>query len=139
MHRRILPLACSVLLALLPLGPAHGQSLPNGLPSHFGFGLHAPPDNGGIYGWMPQSGIPWDFSYQYLAGGVNTGQGWETWNPNGTFALAYAQGAAQHGYTPMFPYYELLLSNGPCGNCGENQKNVSHLNTPELMNAYFAN
>ena len=28
---------------------------------------------------------PFGFRYQYLAGGVNTGQGWSTWNPNGSF------------------------------------------------------
>src|SRR5258708_3703619 len=25
------------------------------------------------------------FRYQYLAGGVNTGNGWANWNPNGDF------------------------------------------------------
>ena len=28
---------------------------------------------------------PFGFRYQYLAGGVNTGSGWSTWNPNGSF------------------------------------------------------
>ena len=119
--------------------PAQAQSLPTGLPSHFGFGLSAHPDNSGIYGWMPDTGVPWDYAYQYLAGGVNTGHGWETWNPNGTFALAYAQGAVQHGYTPMFPYYEMLQSDGPCDGCPENQKDLTHLNSAAVMNAYFAN
>jgi hypothetical protein len=32
----------------------------------------------GIYGWMPNSTIAWDYSYQYLSGGVNTNSGWET-------------------------------------------------------------
>ena len=53
--------------------------------------------------WLPQSGIPWDFTFQYLAGGVNTGQGWETWNPNGTFVLNYARDARQHGSIPSPP------------------------------------
>jgi hypothetical protein len=139
MHRRLLPLACSVLLALLPLGPAQSQSLPDGLPNHFGIGLAAHPDNSGLYGWMPDSGVPWSYAYQYLAGGVNTGHGWETWNPNATFALAYAQGAAQRGIIPMFPYYELLQSNGPCDSCPENEQDLAHLNDPGVMNAYFAN
>ena len=34
---------------------------------------------------------PFGFRYQYLAGGVNTGQGWSTWNPNGSFASMYVQ------------------------------------------------
>jgi hypothetical protein len=139
MHRRILPLACSVLLALLPHARAGAQSLPDGMPTHFGFGLSAHPDDSGIYGWLPDSAVPWDYAYQYLAGGVNTGLGWETWSPNGTFALAYAQGSAQHGYTPVFPYYEMLQSNGPCDDCQENQKDLAHLNSPEVMKAYFDN
>src|SRR4051794_2554810 len=32
---------------------------------------------------------PVGFRYQYLAGGVNTGQGWSTWNPGGTFVTRY--------------------------------------------------
>ncbi len=31
------------------------------------------------------------FRYQYLAGGVNTGNGWATWNPNGGFITNYIQ------------------------------------------------
>jgi hypothetical protein len=88
---------------------------------------------------MAQSGIPWDYRMQYLAGGVNTGQGWETWNSNGTFAWNYAQESAQHGYIPVFPYYELLQSSGSCGSCSENQKDITNLNTASLMQAYYAN
>src|SRR5437763_1541145 len=32
---------------------------------------------------------PFGFRYQYLAGGVNTGQAWSTWNPNGSFVTRY--------------------------------------------------
>jgi hypothetical protein len=73
------------------------------------------------------------------AGGVNTDQGWETWSPNGTFALNYALEADRFGYIPMFPYYELFQSNRACTSCNENQKNVTKLNSPGLMRAYFAN
>ena len=38
------------------------------------------------------------FRYQYLAGGVNTGNGWATWNTNGQFVSWYvADSAANHG------------------------------------------
>src|SRR5687768_8024105 len=84
---------------LLPASARAQQTLPAGLPPHFGFGFAA----GHGDTWMPESQIPWTYRFQYLAGGVNTGQGWETWNPNGTFALSYANEAAQHGYIPMFP------------------------------------
>src|SRR5205085_12084813 len=33
---------------------------------------------------------PFTYRYQYLAGGVNTGDGWPTWNPNGSFVTMYA-------------------------------------------------
>lgn len=39
----------------------------------------------------------------------------------------------------MFPYYELLQSNGPCSNCDENKKDLTNLNDPGLMQAYFGN
>jgi hypothetical protein len=130
---RLIALVC-LLASALPASSARAQPALN-LPSHFSFGLAASPGDT----WMPQSGIPWDFRFQYLAGGVNTGKGWETWNPNGTFASNYAQEAAQHGYIPMFPYYELLQSNGSCGSCDENKKDITNLNDPALMRAYFGN
>jgi hypothetical protein len=119
----------------LPIGSSVSAAVPSGLPSHFAFGVSA----GQGDTWMPQTGIPWDYRMQYLAGGVNTGSGWETWNSNGTYVLNYANESAQHGYIPMFPYYELLQSSGSCGSCGENQKDITNLNTPSLMNAYYAN
>jgi hypothetical protein len=124
------------LVFLLPqssLQQAHAQ--PAGLPSHFAFGVSA----GQGDTWMPGTGIGWDYRMQYLAGGVNSGAGWETWNASGTFALNYANESAQHGYTPMFPYYELLQSNGSCSSCAENQKDLTNLNTASLMQAYFSN
>ena len=97
-----------VVALVLPLSTREAKALSSGLPSHFAFGVSA----GQGDTWMPQTGIGWDYRMQYLAGGVNTGQGWETWNSNGTFALNYAQESAQHGYIPLFPYYELLQSSG---------------------------
>ena len=107
------------------------------LPRHFGIGLAAQPDASGIYGWLPDSRIPFDYAYQYLAGGVNTGQGWQTWNSNAKFPLLYARGAHRHGYVPVFPYYMLLQSNGPCGGCNEAEKDLAHLNSPNVMAAYY--
>src|SRR5712691_7524259 len=45
------------------------------------------------------------FRYQYLAGGVNTGDGWATWNTNGQFVSYYIDDSVAHGITPVFPYY----------------------------------
>jgi hypothetical protein len=56
---------------------------PSNVAQHFGLGVSAGPDDS----WMAQSGVPWDYAYQYLAGGVNTGKGWRTWDDRGHFPV----------------------------------------------------
>jgi hypothetical protein len=130
----VLLLTMLLLLSAVPAQVA-AQPVPAGLPSHFGFGVAA----GQGDRWPTDTGIPWDYRYEYLDGGVNTGHGWESWNPNGTFALNYAKESDQQGYLPMFPYYELFQSSGPCNGCDENQKNLTNLNSPATMHAYYQN
>jgi hypothetical protein len=36
--------------------------------------------------------------YQYLTGGVDTGRGWSTWNPDGTFASNYVRESRVAGH-----------------------------------------
>ncbi len=149
MHARRRSIANTVLALVVtivasvfaPLGEpaARAASVPVHLSNHFGIGLAAQPDSTGLRGWMPNSGVPWDYAYQYLAGGVNTGSGWETWNPNGRFALSYAQIAGSNGYIPVFDYYEILQSSGSCSSCSEARKDLSNLNNPDLMASYFQN
>ncbi len=122
-----------------PLRQARAAAVPGRLPGHFGIGLSAAPDATGLTGWMPASGIPWDYAYAYLAGGVNTGTGWETWNTKGQYPLWYAESAAKHGYIPFFSYYELLQSSGSCGGCGENRRDLANLNDASLMASYYRN
>ena len=43
---------------------------------------------------------PLGFRYQYLAGGVNTGNGWATWNDNGTFVTRYVDESVKAHITP---------------------------------------
>jgi hypothetical protein len=87
-----------------------------------------------------QNGAAFDYRYQYLSAGVNTGHGWETWNaPTGAFASLYIQESVSNQYIPAFVYYELLQSNGTCTACSEQQRDLSNLANPTLMNAYFAN
>jgi len=114
-----------------------GLSVPAGLPAHLTLGIAAAPDSTELYGWLPDSGVPWDYAYQYLAGGANTGAGWRTWNASGQFPLWYAQGAHSEGTIPFFSYYMMLQSNGPCGSCAEPQKDLAHLNSKPLMKSYF--
>ena len=131
--RRIATLVCSLLVVLaVPQAARTAAGLPavpRGLPRHFAIGLSAEPDATGIYGWMPNTHIPFDYAYTYLAGGVNTGGGWETWNSNARFPLLYARGAHQHGYIPVFPYYMLRQSHGPCDACPEAHVDLANLNS----------
>src|SRR5437588_11748684 len=101
-----------------PTSTPPGQ-IPAGLPSHFGVGLSADPGDVAPSGWVASSGVPFDYAYQYLAGGVNNGQGWQTWNTNAQFPLWYANDAHARSAIPVFPYYNLLQSSGPCSSCAE--------------------
>src|SRR4051812_37416154 len=134
--------AVPVALALMVVGgsgwptwrvvAATRAAAPPGLPA-FGIGVAAQPDPTGLYGWMPDSGVPWSYAYQYLAGGVNTNSGWETWNASAQFPLFYATGAGARGYVPVFPYYELLQSTGTCSGCGDAQKDLANLNNSRAL------
>jgi hypothetical protein len=78
---------------------------------------------------------PFGFRYQYLAGGVNTGSGWSTWNPNGTFASMYVRDSWAHATVPVLTYYMLLQSGSRAGD--EAQTDLAHLRDAALMHAYW--
>jgi len=83
-----------------PSAPSTLPPIPPGMPAYFNFGLFNTDVNS-----APAS-IPWDFRYQYLAGGVNTGNGWATWNtPPGQYATNFIQDARSRGMIPAFMYY----------------------------------
>lgn len=130
-----------LLLVLAGLAPvwstrpvAAAGGVPAGLPGYFALGLANQPGN---VNWMKSSGVPWNYRYQYLAGGVNTGGGWATWNPNGDFAAYYMQDSAANGYIPVFTYYQLLQS-APANGSNEAEKDYNNLNNPATMQAYYA-
>lgn len=127
-----------VLISVVSQNQTYAVTIPAELP-YFGIGVSALPDETGINGWMPDTKIPFDYAYQYLAGGVNTGSGWETWGANGIFALNYARNASSKGYIPVFTYYDIYQSKGTCDSCGEAQKDLSNLNNNELMKDYYQN
>src|SRR5258706_5963814 len=130
-----------------PPGPVpQGQgSVPPAFPHYFSFGAMNPPGSASQLDDMRSRNVAaFSFRYQYLTGGVNTGNGWEQWQqPSGQFATSYMQESAQHGYMPAFVYYEICLSNGPhpgsyCG--GHNiDQDTGNLADASTMNAYFAN
>ena len=84
-----------------------------------------------------RASAPFAFRYQYLAGGVNTGNGWSTWNTNGQFVSWYVEDSAAHGVTPVFPYYMLLQSN-PATGSSEQAKDLSNLENTSTMAAWYA-
>jgi hypothetical protein len=78
---------------------------------------------------------PFGFRYQYLAGGVNTGQGWATWNPDGTFASMYVQDSWAHNVIPVLTYY-MLLQSKPAGG-DEMHADLANLQNAQTMAAYW--
>ena len=126
--RRLLPLvlflACAAPAAALP-------PLPHGWPSTMQIGLADSPGGAAAL----RRSAPFGFRYQYLAGGVNTGQGWSTWNPDGTFASMYVQDSWAHHVVPVLTYY-MLLQSSPKGD-SEAATDLSHLGDAQLMQAYW--
>ena len=112
-------------------GAANLPPLPKGWPHTLQLGAADSPGGAAAL----RRSAPFGFRYQYLAGGVNTGQGWSTWNPNGTFASMYVADSWQHGEIPVLTYYMLLQSKP--GGGGEAQADLANLRNPETMSAYW--
>ena len=120
---------------------AHASAglIPSGMPKHFSFGvMDAPGGEGYLSAMRANNGTAWDFRYQYLSAGANTGHGWATWNsPAGQFATYYMQASSGAGIIPAFVYYQLLQSNGPTGS-SEGATDLAHLNSATTMSGYYA-
>jgi hypothetical protein len=84
-----------------------------------------------------QKTAPFGFRYQYLAGGVNTGHGWTTWNPDGSFVTEYIRESIGSGMTPVFSYYQLRQS-APNNNLPDGPADARNLLDTDTMAAYFA-
>ena len=79
---------------------------------------------------------PFEFRYQYLAGGVNTGNGWANWNANGGFVTYYIQDSVANGITPAFSYY-MLYQSSPGNGQSEYDGVYTNLNNTATMTAYY--
>ncbi|MFN8061465.1 MAG: hypothetical protein U0Q12_20065 [Vicinamibacterales bacterium] len=123
--------ALPIVLVLFTRLAAAQAALPPGWPSQLELGMA---DSPGGAAAMRQT-APFAFRYQYLAGGVNTGTGWSTWNPNGDFARFYIEDSIAHGITPVFTYY-MLLQSSPGGG-SESDADLANLNNVTTMTAYF--
>jgi hypothetical protein len=115
--------------------------VPPGMPTHFSFGvMNSPGDTALLNDMRTHNGTAWDFRYQYLAGGVNTGKGWETWNsPAGAFVTSYLQESQANGYIPTLVYYELRQSTSTCTGCDDGSTDRTNLADPAVMAAYYGN
>jgi hypothetical protein len=120
--------ACGALLATAASAQA---PLPAGWPARVELGMADSPGGAAAM----RATAPFLFRYQYLAGGVNTGGGWATWNANGDFAKFYIQDSAANGMIPVFTYYQLLQSLP--GGGGESDALFANLNNTATMTAYY--
>jgi hypothetical protein len=80
---------------------------------------------------------PFEYRYQYLAGGVNTGDGWATWNPGGSFASMYARESFAAHITPVFTLYTIRQSL-PGRDIGDEAKaDLGNLRDVQTMRAWY--
>ena len=127
----------SSVFAVLWLWPAqtHAQGLPPlpaGWPSQqVEIGLSDSPNGAAAM----KATTSFAFRYQYLAGGVNTGNGWATWNTNGDFPRFYIQESIAAGITPVFTYY-MLLQSLPAGG-SESDADFTNANNTATMTAFY--
>ncbi len=82
-------------------------TIPNGLPQRIGWGSNAWSETPGE-DWQVNSGVPWDYVYQYIT------YGWESWG--GSFVSRFVHQAWDKGYIPVVTVYMML---GVPPNCGE--------------------
>ena len=119
--------------AVAPAAVAPLPEVPAAWPStHLEVGLT---DSPGGAAALHASGA-YKFRYQYLAGGVNTGGGWSTWNAGAKFADYYVDESVAQGITPVFIYYQLLQST-PAGGA-EPTADLNNLKNTSTMHSYWA-
>jgi len=112
---------------------AQGGRVHRLLPAHFMLGLA---NGSSELEWLRNARVPIEMRYQYLSGGVNTGQGWTTWRPKVRYAADYVRDSRAVGAIPVFTYYNMLHSR-PARGSSESEKVYRNLNNPETMRAYY--
>ena len=128
-------LSAAVLAALIVPGSAAAPTrvhVPKGWPSKLEIGVTDGPGDAAKLAARTPVGL----RYQYLAGGVNTGHGWSTWNPNGTFLSMYVAESIKAHLIPVFSYYQMLQST-PAAGGDEAHKDLSNLDNAATMSAYY--
>lgn len=111
--------------AVVILTPAGGD-IPDDLPQRLGWGSNQWSENPGA-DWQVNSGVPWDYVYQYIT------FGWETWGEH--FVTRFVDQAWSKQFIPVVTVYLML---GTPVNCGENPIcYASKLQNASSVNAYF--
>ena len=127
--------AAALVAATAPASEAKLPRLPRAWPARtFALGLTDSP--GGAAAVKRSGGLR--FRYQYLAAGVNTGDGWATWNENGTFVDRYVAESGRAGVTPVFSYYMIRQSLPGRDNGDEPAAVLSNLRNTATMRAWLA-
>jgi hypothetical protein len=122
----VLLIVCIVTMTGQALGP-----LPSGWPTRVELGMGDSPGGAAAM----KATAPFAFRYQYLAGGVNTGNGWANWNSNGDFARFYIEDSKNNGIIPVFTYY-MIYQSSPGGGSESDAVNTNANNTA-TMTAYY--
>src|SRR5579862_8201187 len=110
--KAVLAVSAAALVAALcsiqPTGATVAQlpPLPARWPTTLQLGMADDPGDAGAL----HRSVALGFRYQYLAGGANTGSGWATWNPAGSFVTRYDAESWAAGMVPVYSYYQLLQS-----------------------------
>ena len=115
---------------MLPLALA---PLPVGWPHYLALGVSDPPGDAQTL----HAHAPVDMRYQYLAGGVNTGHGWATWNAGGSFVPMYVRESLAAHVIPVLTYYQMLQS-APSVGATERARDLSNMRNQATMRAYWA-
>lgn len=109
-------------------------ALPKGWPATLQIGLASQPGDSETLALSASL----RFRYQYLAGGINTGHGWTTWNGDGRFAAAYVEESAAHRMIPVLTYYEIRQSIPGDSKGSDPDAVATNLGNTKTMAAYFA-
>jgi hypothetical protein len=108
--------------------------MPAGWPAQLELGM----SNGVDGAAEMRQAAPFGIRYQYLAGGVNTGGGWTSWAPDGTFVTNYMRESSQQRLFPIFTYY-MLGQSSPGRDRLPNESDAVGINVTnaQTMAAYY--